>query len=48
MTYFYRRRWVLINSYTLVEAIALHRGVKRAGTEIYIFPPDLDPNHFKI
>jgi len=47
VTYSYSgSRWILIKSYTLVDAIALYSSVKEIGTEIYIFPPDIDPNHF--
>ncbi len=44
--YFYSGRWIPLKSYTLVDAIALHWTVKRLGKEIYIFPPDTDPNRF--
>lgn len=39
-------RWVLIKSYALVDAITLYSAAKEIGTEVYIFPPDLDPNNF--
>lgn len=33
-------------SYVLADAIALHRKAQLLGNEIYIFPPDINPNHF--
>ncbi len=33
-------------SYVLAEAIALHRQAQQLGQQLYIFPPDINPNDF--
>jgi hypothetical protein len=33
-------------SYVLADAIVLHRKAQLLGKEIYIFPRDINPNHF--
>lgn len=42
--YFYNGRWIPIIFYTLGEAIALHRFALKFGKELFIFPPDCNPN----
>ncbi len=46
VVYFYSGRWVPIMSYGLADAIALHQNARLLGQEIYIFPPDINPNQF--
>ena len=46
VVYFYSGRWVPIMTYGLADAIALHQNARLLGQEIYIFPRDINPNHF--
>lgn len=41
---FYSGRWIPIMFSPLVEAIAFHQNALKEGKEIFIFPPDVDPN----
>ena len=43
---FYSGKWIPIMFCPLVDAIALYRNALKEGKEIFIFPPDSDPNDF--
>ncbi|MEP0747566.1 hypothetical protein [Coleofasciculus sp. FACHB-501] len=43
---FYSGRWIPIMFCPLVEAIAFHQNALKEGKEIFIFPPNCDPNDF--
>ena len=43
---FYSGKWIPIMFCHLVDAIALHQNALKEGKEIFIFPPDSDPNDF--
>lgn len=45
VVYFYSDRWIPIIFHTLNEAIALHYKAQQAGKELFIFPPDCNPNN---
>ncbi|QSJ19409.1 hypothetical protein JYQ62_12210 [Nostoc sp. UHCC 0702] len=45
VVYFYSGRWIPIMFYTLKEAIALHHKAQQQGKELFVFPPDCNPNN---
>lgn len=47
VVYSYDGRWIPIMSYRLADAIALYHKVREKEKEIWVFPPDVDPNQFQ-
>jgi len=46
VVYFYSGRWVPIKHCFLSKAIELYHKVLFSGQEVFLFPPELDPNEF--
>lgn len=46
IVYYYNSRWIPIMFYSYSDAIALHHKARLSGQELYVFPPNLDPNDF--
>ena len=46
VVYFFGGRWVPIKFCSLFKAITLYHQSLLEGKEIFLFPPDLDPNQF--
>lgn len=46
VVYYYNSRWIPIMFYSYSDAISLHHKARLSGQELYVFPPNLDPNDF--
>ncbi len=47
VVYFYNGRWIPIMFFSLVSAIQLHRKAQQSGSELFIFPVNLNPDTFE-
>lgn len=47
VVYFYSDRWVPIMFFSLVAAIQLHQKAQQAGSELFIFLVNLNPDAFE-
>jgi len=45
VVYYYSGRWIPLKFCGLAKAIKLHRQSKLQGIELFIFPPDFDPDN---
>jgi hypothetical protein len=45
VVYYYSGRWIPLKFCGLAKAIKLHRQAKLQGRELFIFPPDFDPDN---
>ncbi len=43
--YYYNGRWIPIKFCRLAKAIRFYQEAKLEGKEIFVFPPDFDPNN---
>ncbi len=46
--YFYSGRWIPIKYCRLEKAIAICRQARLQGQQMFVFPPDFDPNDSEI